>query len=234
MSSEYERTFSVSVPVERAWRAFTEPEEIEAWLSNSFEVDAEQGAAAGDGPGGPTHFEIVEVREHSTLRYRQWAASPDAGIDVTVVFESLDNGTRITMTHAGFGESFLHSDDVHNGMDESLADLVLYLEHGLSRPRHRDLTSKASLGVDLAQRQEGVAIKALHPGMCAEAAGLQAGDVLYKLGTAAVFRVSDVAFFMREHDVGDEVDVTWVRNGELQHGRAVLTPRDELVFAHRA
>ncbi len=107
MTDKYERTFSVSAPVDRAWRAFTEPEELEAWLATNFDAgDAHQPAVA-DGPGGPMHFEVVEVREHATLRYRQWAASPDRGIDVSVVFESLDNGTRITMTHAGFRGSIV-------------------------------------------------------------------------------------------------------------------------------
>ncbi len=87
---------------------------------------------------------------------------------------------------------------------------------------------------DLAQRTEGVAIKALHPGMFGETIGLEPDDVLHKLGPSAVFRVSDIAFFLRSHDVGDEVDATWVRNGELMHGRGVLTARDELSFAHRA
>jgi uncharacterized protein YndB with AHSA1/START domain len=235
MSSEYERTFSVSVPVDRAWRAFTEPEELEAWLSHGFEIDAEERAAVGNGPGGPTHFEIVEVREHSTLQYRQWAASPDAGIDVTVVFESLDNGTRITMTQAGFGgESFLTSDDVHHGMDESLADLVMYLEHGVRLPRHRDLASTASMGVDLRQRFEGVAVGKVHPGGFGDAIGLESGDILFQLGRAAVFAIGDVGFFMREHDAGDEVEITWLRGGEMLHGKERLTPRDTLTFAHRA
>jgi uncharacterized protein YndB with AHSA1/START domain len=235
MTSEYERTFSVSVPVDRAWRAFTEPEELEAWLSNGFEVNAEERAAVGNGPGGPVHFEIIEAREHSKLHYRQWAASPDAGAEVTVVFESLDNGTRITMTHAGFGgESLLTSDEVRGGMDESLADLVMYLEHGVRIPRHRDLGSKASMDIDLSQRFEGVAVRTVHPGGFGDAVGLQPGDILFQLGRAAVFSIGEVKFFMREHDIGDEIEITWLRGGDMMHGKERLTPRDTLVFAHRA
>jgi uncharacterized protein YndB with AHSA1/START domain len=235
MSSEYERTFSVSAPVDKAWRAFTEPEELEAWFTTGFKGDEEQGAAVAESPGGPVHFELVEARPNSVLQYRQWAASPEAGIEVTVVFESLENGTRITFTQAGFGgDSVLRSDGVRNGMDETLADLVMYLEHGVRLPRHRDMPSNGWLAVDLEQRFEGVAVKSVQPDGFGQAVGLQPGDVLFTLGGAAVFRISDTMFFLREHDAGDDVEVTWIRGGEFMQGRGSLSRRDELVFAHRA
>ncbi len=41
MSSEYEKTFSVRVPPEQAFRAFTDPNELEQWFTPKFDADAE-------------------------------------------------------------------------------------------------------------------------------------------------------------------------------------------------
>ena len=44
MSSDYEKSFSVRVPPERAFRAFTDPNELEQWFTPKFDADAEEGA----------------------------------------------------------------------------------------------------------------------------------------------------------------------------------------------
>jgi uncharacterized protein YndB with AHSA1/START domain len=148
MSNDYEKTFSVRVPPERAFRAFTDPRELEQWFTPKFDADAQEGApgvkADAASPGGQVHFEVTQIKNDELLCYRQWAADPETGIDVTVVFEPVEGGTRITVTHAGFGgDSILKSDSVRNGMAENYADLTLYLEYGVSFPRHRDMASKA-------------------------------------------------------------------------------------------
>jgi uncharacterized protein YndB with AHSA1/START domain len=233
MASEplYERTFSVSVPVARAWQAFTEPAELEVWLTNRFETadDAEGFTAAS--PGGQVGFEVVEAVAEERLRYRQWAGSPDAGIDVTVTFESTAGGTRITMTQAGFGgPSILHSDPVHHGMDETLADLVLYLEHGVRFARHRDLVARSMLLADLHPAAGAVEIGTVPPDSGAGATGLQPGDLVLQLGAGAVFDLSDISFFCREHEPGETVDIVWARGGTVHRGRLRLDARETRVF----
>jgi len=224
MSDSYERTFSVAVPVERAWRAFTDPEELEIWFVRSLDTDGD--TAEAETPGGPVGFEVTDVQRHQRLSYRQWAASPDVGIEVTVTFEEVLGGTRITMTHAGFGgESILQSDEVRGGADEALADLALYLNHGVRFPRHRDLTSTVWLGARMNRLPAGVELVEVETDGFAHDAGLESGDVLLQLGRAPVFTVQDVAFFLREHDPGDEVDAVWAHDGDLRRGRGRLSAR---------
>jgi uncharacterized protein YndB with AHSA1/START domain len=228
----YERTFAVSVPVERAWRAFTDPKELEVWFAKSFDAaDPDEFSAAG--PGGQVGFELLEAVPEEKLRYKQWAATPDAGIDVTVTFEAVAGGTRITMTQAGFGApSVFTSDTVHQGMDETLADLVLYLEHGVRFPRHRDLQGTSMVLADLHSVPGAVRLGTVPPESGAAGAGLQAGDLVLQLGDGAVFGLSDVAFFCREHDAGQEVDIVWARAGEVHRGRLRLDARNTRVFEH--
>jgi uncharacterized protein YndB with AHSA1/START domain len=239
MSSDYEKTFSVRVPPERAFRAFTDPNELEQWFTPKFDADAEDGApgvkADAASPGGDVHFEVTQIKNDELLCYRQWAADPNTGIDVTVVFEPVEGGTKITVTHAGFGgDSILKTDSVRNGMFESYADLILYLEQGVSYPRHRDIQSDAWLGAMFLDTGAGAEVAQVEPGGFADQVGMQPGDILLQLGAGAVFGNREVMFFLRERHVGDEVNVVWARDGRLRRGTGRLTRRDELVFAHRA
>ncbi|HYV60150.1 MAG TPA: SRPBCC domain-containing protein [Acidimicrobiia bacterium] len=239
MSNEYEKTFSVHVPPERAFRAFTDPDELEQWFTPKFEADAEEGApgvkADAASPGGDVHFEVTQIKDDELLCYRQWAADPNTGIDVTVVFEPVEGGTRITVTHAGFGgDSILKSDSVRNGMFENYADLMLYLDHGVSFPRHRDIHSDAWLGAMFLDAGPGAEVADVEPGGWADQLGLQPGDILLQLGEGAVFGNREIIFFLREHSVGDIVSAVWAHGGEVHRGTGKLTQRDLLAFAHHA
>jgi uncharacterized protein YndB with AHSA1/START domain len=237
MSNDYEKTFSVRVPPERAFRAFTDPKELEQWFTPKFEADAEEGApgvkADAASPGGDVHFEVTQIKGDELLCYRQWAADPDTGIDVTVVFEPVEGGTRITVTHAGFGgDSILKSDSVRNGMFENYADLMLYLDHGVSYPRHRDITTDAWLGALFLDAGPGAEVANVEPGGFAAQIGLQPGDILLQLGAGAVFGNRELMFFLREHGVGDVVSAVWAHDGGIHHGTGKLTQRDLEAFVH--
>jgi uncharacterized protein YndB with AHSA1/START domain len=239
MSSEYEKTFSVRVPPERAFRAFTDPTELEQWFTPKFDADAEEGAAGvqaqAESPGGDVHFEVTQIKDDELLCYRQWAADPETGIDVTVVFEPAEGGTKITVTHAGFGgDSILKSDSVRNGMFENFADLILYLDHGISYPRHRDITTEAWLGALFLDAGPGAEVAEVGAEGFADQIGLQPGDILLQLGAGAVFGNREVMFFLREHGVGDEVEAVWAHDGSVHRGKGRLTQRDLEVFAHKA
>jgi uncharacterized protein YndB with AHSA1/START domain len=239
MSSEYEKTFSVRVPPERAFRAFTDPTELEQWFTPKFDADAEEGAAGvqaqAESPGGDVHFEVTQIKDDELLCYRQWAADPETGIDVTVVFEPAEGGTKITVTHAGFGgDSILKSDSVRNGMFENYADLILYLDHGISYPRHRDITTEAWLGALFLDAGPGAEVAEVGAEGFADQIGLQPGDILLQLDAGAVFGNREVMFFLREHGVGDEVEAVWAHDGSVHRGKGRLTQRDVEVFAHNA
>jgi uncharacterized protein YndB with AHSA1/START domain len=237
MSSDYEKTFSVRVPPERAFRAFTDPNELEQWFTPKFDADADEGApgvkADAESPGGDVHFEVTQIKGDELLCYRQWAADPETGIDVTVVFEPVEGGTRIIVTHAGFGgDSILKSDSVRNGMFENYADLILYLDHGVSYPRHRDITTEAWLGALFLDTGPGAEVADVEAGGFAHEIGLQPGDILLQLGAGAVFGNREVMFFLREHGVGDEVEAVWAHDGSVLRGTGRLTQRDLEAFAH--
>jgi uncharacterized protein YndB with AHSA1/START domain len=223
MSNTFERTFTVSVPPTRAWRAFTEPEEIEVWFAERFESSDGDGASEAISVGGPMHFEATEVVPNERLAYRQWAETPESGIVTTVVFEAVEHGTRITFTQAGFGSpNRFGSEPVRRGMWETLDDLILWLDHGIAYPRHRDVRARAGLGAEFARVPGGLGVTSVTGDSFASRVGLQPGDVVLQIGRGAVYDHADVAFFVRDHDAGEEVDIVFGRSGEVRHARGRL------------
>ncbi len=79
---------------------------------------------------------------------------------------------------------------------------------------------------DFAERAEpGVLLTGVRPGSPAERAGLAAGDVLVRLGATRVGNLQDLAFALRSHRAGDEVEVEWRRGGAPRTARVRLEER---------
>ena len=132
---------------------------------------------------------------------------------MTVVFESIESGTRITITNSGFGERATDLSGVMRGQAETIADLILYLETGVAFPRHhhgeteldrvRRAGDSGGVGGDLSSS----------PIHSPHGLGLQAGDMLVELGGASVFSFAEVQFFTKEHAAGEEATAAWIRDG---------------------
>ena len=53
----------------------------------------------------------------------------------------------------------------------------------------------------------------VRPGSPAERAGIAGGDVLLRVGTTRLLSLQDLAFALRAHRPGDEVEVEWAARG---------------------
>jgi len=62
----------------------------------------------------------------------------------------------------------------------------------------------------------GAIVDSVEPGSPGDAAGIQVGDIIVRVGSAEIAGVGDVFVAIRSHDVGDELEVEIVR-GEGQH-----------------
>jgi uncharacterized protein YndB with AHSA1/START domain len=227
----YERTFVLSVPVERAWQLFTDPREREQWM-------VPRGRDPMEHPDQPMiegfqqqDYRVDTVDEHKQLTWSQSGEvdGDERWVETTVVFESGASGTRVTITRSGFGDSegwqlFAQSTSV--GWDESLADLVAYVETGVPADRHYSSqmkVPKGSLGAQMRETGAGVRIVFAVPGGFAEEAGMQAGDLILRLGGASVFHRSDVWCIERVLKPGYDLEAEYVRDGKLLSGRAPLS-----------
>jgi uncharacterized protein YndB with AHSA1/START domain len=226
-SRAIQRSFSVAVPVDRAWRAMTDPDEISRWF---FPFNP---LASGEGEfdmfGEAASIDVLEVDPLRRLRYAEKGGpvrTVAGRAEVTVTFEDQGSGTRISITRSGFGDGEdwdAALESTGRGLEESIADLVLYLETGVAFPRHPrqpcppGLVAREALG--------GLRVETVEPAGFADHLDLQPGDVLVELGGAAVFGHRELWFFMRQHQPGDEAEAAWVRDGQLVRGRARLGGR---------
>ncbi|HEX9401082.1 MAG TPA: M20/M25/M40 family metallo-hydrolase [Anaeromyxobacter sp.] len=96
-------------------------------------------------------------------------------------------------------------------------------------PRERgDRGYGAYLGAipDFAERKDpGVLLTGVRPGSPAERAGLAGGDVLVRLGATRLLGLQDLAFALRAHRPGDDVEVESQRGAERRVGRVRLEER---------
>lgn len=227
MSGKYERTFVLTVPPERAWRAFTEPRELEAWwASEVHEFDAR--------PGGRLRVKVMDLPEYEgrveeaepgrRLRWTEGAGLLPGPTEVTVTFESVPEGTRVTVVQAGFGEGgdWLGQLESHSlGWNQCIADLQLHLRSGVRFSRM--FTWKTSLGAATQDTPAGLEVLRVLPGTYAERVGLAPGDILLQLGSAPIFSRSDRWLIEREHAPGEELEAVFVRGQELHRAVASLS-----------
>jgi uncharacterized protein YndB with AHSA1/START domain len=217
----YERTFRVSASRERVWRAFTDPEDLAYWhgAAECFEPLPGGRVRFADPGYEPVEGVVEEAIAHRLLRWRT------GDIVITEVFEAGNGGTQVTITQTSERLLPEHEREAHQrGWDESIADLILLLDSGVGFSRH--MTPGSTIGATTKTTPAGVEIVDVVEGQFAAEAGLQAGDLLVKLGAAPIFDRSDVALLTREHPAGTGLEAVYVRDGRLCRGRGRLAPRD--------
>jgi uncharacterized protein YndB with AHSA1/START domain len=101
MSERVEREVLLPVPVEEAWEAVTEPEELEEWLADEVELDLEEGGAArfrwDDGTERNATVELVA--EPVRLAFRWEDGEGASFVELTLI--PVDEGTRVRVVESG-------------------------------------------------------------------------------------------------------------------------------------
>lgn len=228
MSKEMKKTFELAVPVERAWQAFTDPEQLSRWAAGDAykEFDARPGGRYILSVEGMPDMEgrILEAEPDHRLVYTEPPGNLPGETVVTVTFEAVDTGTSVTIVQSGFGDG----DDwlgllegYETGWRESIQDLHLYLLTGLSG--NRFFTWQSTFGVMVRDTPAGAQVLRVLPEGFAEQAGMRPGDLFLKVGNASIFAERDLSLLTREHPAGTGLEVTYVRDREMLSGKGVLT-----------
>ena len=203
----------------RVWPYFTSPEKLSLWHGTAECFDAWPGGSVRfhDRGWDPVEGTVTDV-EHERLIH--WFIPADASA-ITETFDPRDGGTRIRILQQGANEHWPRDGLAGRirGWEESIADLLLILDHGVSAARH--LASRASAGLTTLDIPAGLAIATVGPSGPADSAGLRPGDIIIQIGAAPVYRGTDLSLLLREHAPGQPLPIAYVRDREVH--QAVLT-----------
>jgi uncharacterized protein YndB with AHSA1/START domain len=223
-TNRIEKTFELRVAPARAWELFADSHERSQWEALEYEIDPRPGGVVRWSlPGIESNGHVEEAEPEKVLRHVE-SSGPHSGCEITVTFEATDSGTRVSITHAGFGSADEWDewlDGTSLGWDQAIADLFLYVETGV--PARRFATRMHPPGMTMTERPAGLEVRTVAPGQLADHAGLQPGDLILRVAGTPVFTIRELWVLMREHTQGEELTVDYVRNRERGHGVGMLT-----------
>ena len=218
-----EKTFAVAVPVARAWEVFVDGNERAQWEATTYEIDPV--------PGGRVHWTLTglestghveEVVPEKLLRYVE-GEGPHINSEITATFEAIAEGTRISITHSGFGDVDDWGEWIEGtslGWSQAIADLILYLETGV--PARRFARRMQPPGLRSTDTPAGIVVQGVVDGGLADQAGLQPEDILLTVGGAPVFTLPEFWVLLREHTIGETLEIEYVRNGQRCTGKGTM------------
>ena len=213
---EWQKTFEYSAPVPEVWEAFWNTEEAQVW-NNPIKGDAYISA-------GAIEVDVTELEPGRLVRWTETQGSDR--IDMSLTLEASAGGTKLTLTRSGFGsgDDWIASNTGKlQGWDDALHDLGVFLDSGLAMRRIHEW--KSAFAVTLYETPGGLRAGTVAEGGFGAEAGIRPGDLVVRMAGAPVFRRSDQWLIQRMFKPGDELEVEYVRNGELLTGRGKMSPR---------
>ena len=92
-------------------------------------------------------------------------------------------------------------------------------------------SNRAFLGVLTEQSDKGALIKAVTKGSSAEKAGLKEGDVITKVDDKKITSPEDLAEIVKTNKPGDEVKISYLRNGKKKEAKVILGKTNDMPMA---
>jgi uncharacterized protein YndB with AHSA1/START domain len=134
MDDGFTRTFSVEASVDDVWRALTDPKEMEAWFAprvKSFDQRPGGKILFGDVEPDEVECEVLEIDPPRRVRWIEGASVLPGTIDVTVVLEEADYGTRVSISETKHADGPTWPwDEELLVVEKSVADLRKHLASG--------------------------------------------------------------------------------------------------------
>ena len=222
--TDIKKTFELAVPVERAWALFTDGSERSQWEADVYDIDpVEGGKFHWELPGFHCDGVVEEVVPLRLLRQSE-QSGPHSHTEVTVTFEEVDGGTRISVTQSGFGDADPWQSALggaNYGWDQAIADLHAYVQTGI--PARRFTVALPDPGARVGATPAGLEVLEVRPGGCADAAGMRAGDIILTAGGAPVYIYTELWAMLKLRGPGGAMEFEYARDGQRLAGSGTLT-----------
>ncbi len=224
--------------------AFLEMQHLNRWLCNHSDLHYR---AREDGYfyfGWNDNYQVVgkfKVIDSPRRVVITWQGGGEPVTEVEYTLEATDGGTRVKMTHSGYGENDAQLRENHRrGWEGLLNDLKALIETGFDARLYRRpmlgvfidaLTPerKAALGVPV---DHGIVIDNVMEGMGAQRAGLQRGDVIVELNGVPMRTFDDISAAYKGKRGGDRVPVAFYRGAEKHQVEMELGKRSMPELPH--
>lgn len=222
MSQSIEKVFTVAVPPTRAWQMFADGTERARWEATTYDIDPVAGGAYHWTIGDDIEAtgEVLEAVPERVMRQHD-RTGPHAGSVVTVTFESVASGTKISITHAGFGDDDAWDEWLEGtslGWDRAIADLVAYLETGVVAGRFSIPLDNP--GMRTTETPAGLVIDSVAVDGFAHQAGLAPGDLLLTIGGAPIYTNGELWTIVQLSSTSTQpLEVAFVHDGARRSGR---------------
>jgi uncharacterized protein YndB with AHSA1/START domain len=221
-------TQQIDAPVEQVYFALTNQPVIQTWLCNVAEIGASENGRyyLWWNEGYYTSGMVTKIEKDKAISFT-WQGRDEPGpSQVEVKLKEANGGTLVTLKHSGFGTGKAWEDTVKEFNKEwpkALVNLQFIMENGIDKRVYDQplmgIYPAGQLDADQAKHrgvpvEKGVWITGTVPGSGAEAAGLQADDVIVEISGTAIEGFSSFAPAVKPYKAEDEVEMVFYRGGE--------------------
>lgn len=206
--------FTTAAPLDTVWSYFVEPGLLSRWRGHAerFEAWPSGHVRFADDGWDPVEGTVEVVVPHTRI---EWVAPADSS-RIVETFAAVDGHTEVQVQQIGLSPDW-PGDGLAvrvRGWEESVADLVLILDHGVHAARH--MSSRAELGLQTVEVPAGLRVERVSGSGPAARAGIRKGDVLLSVDRVPIYRKPDLSIVMRWHSAGDVAEVRVVRGREVR------------------
>ncbi|MEW5869356.1 MAG: SRPBCC domain-containing protein [Chloroflexota bacterium] len=227
----------VNAPAREVFESFTNASALTDWLCNVAEADGRRGGRLylWWNTGYFASGEFVNLEPGKKIVFSWHGAGEVGNTRVKVELEAAKTGTLVYLSHSGLGAGKDWAKarrSIKRGWRDGLANLKSVLETGLDLRFRR----RPDLGVsgleDISAEQAGqlglparacVRVLGVLDGQGAQAAGLQAGDLVIKMAGKRVDSKQMMWSLMQQYQAGDQVKMVFYRDGQRQRVKLQLS-----------
>jgi uncharacterized protein YndB with AHSA1/START domain len=221
-------TQEVKAPVEQLYFAVTNQPVLQTWLCNVAEIEAREKGRffVWWNEGYYASGMFTKVEENKGVSFTWHGLGEPAPTKVDITLKKKDGGTLVTLKHSEIGTDKAWEDTVKAFKEEwakALTNLQFVMEKGIDKRLYDQpllgvypagvLNEKEAkrLGVPV---DKGAWINATVEGSGAEAAGLQADDVIHEIAGTVIETGFSFAQAVKPYKAGDEVEMVIYRGSE--------------------
>jgi uncharacterized protein YndB with AHSA1/START domain len=228
----------VDAPPAQIYYAFTNSSCLREWLCDASQIAPHPGGRLylAWNSGFYTSGEYTRLEPPARVAFSWRGRGEPAETQVLVTLASQEHGTLVTIEHAGFGTGAdweKATEESRAGWQKGLESLASVLKTG----EDLRITRRPMMGIGLSDFNEeiarqagvpvssGIRLDSAAPGMGAEAAGLQQGDVLVEIDDQPITDFASLTNILQGHLAGDRVMVGYYRGPERRSVSMELSRR---------